>query len=380
MKPVDFNEVVAALQARPLQVAQVYAPGGHVEGGRYWALNPGRGDRRIGSFHVGLTGHWCGRWRDEATGEGGDMLDLIQMALRLDRKGALEEAMRFLGMGEETPAQRELRRRQDEVAAAQRAADAEKAEAEAIQRRKKALSLWLKCHAKIADTPVAEYLTRRGIGIERLGREPHAIRYHPGLRYEHIDKDTGEVFEGVYPAMVTAISGPYVAGQEAAFWGAHRTWLARGKDGRWGKAPVPVPKKVLGSVKGGYIRVWTGMGPRGGKGAPLAQAKAGEKVYITEGIEDALSVAVLKPEVRVFAAVSLGNMRELVLPPQVGALVLVRDNDKDEKNIAQIWRAKERFLIEGRAVGVWPESREGFYGEKDLNALLMASIAAEEGA
>ena len=79
--------------------------------------------------------------------------------------------------------------------------------------------------------------------------------------------------------MVTAIMGPHVDGQPAAFWGAHRTWLAQEPGGRWRKAPVPKPKKVLGSVLGGYIRLWAGFGPRGGHGAPLSRAPHGTTVF-----------------------------------------------------------------------------------------------------
>lgn len=379
MRPVDFAEIVASLQARPLQVAQVYAPGGHVERGQYWALNPGRADRRIGSFHVTLTGVHAGRWRDHATAEGGDMLDLIQLARGCDRRAALDEAKRFLGLAEETSAQRELRRRHDERLARERAEAAERDAAEVARKRARAHALWLRCEPDLIRTPVAEYLRGRGVGIERLGRTPHAIRYHPDLAYRHVDNETGEIFEGRYPAMVTAIYGPHQADGQTAFWGAHRTWLARGRDGRWGKAPVPKPKKVTGSALGGYIRLWTGLGPRGGKGARLAAARPGEAVYVTEGIEDGLTVAVLKPEVRVAVAVSLGNLREMVLPPGLD-VVMVRDNDQDEKVRAQFWRAKERWLAEGRAVGVYPEADADFGGAKDLNAMLIAAMAAEGAA
>lgn len=373
MTPVAFSEIVAALQARALQVAQVYAPGGHVDGGRYWALNPGRGDRRIGSFHVGLQGSFSGRWRDEATGEQGDMLDLIQMALRLDRKGALEEARRFLGLAEETPAQRDLRRRQDARAAEQRAKDAARAEGDAKRKRAQAHSLWLRCHDRLEATPVADYLHRRGVGLERLGRSPGAIRYHPDLRYHHVDPGTGEVFEGSYPAMVTAIYGPHVDGVEAAFWGVHRTWLARGPDGRWGKAPVPRSKKVFGSLLRGYIRLWSGQGPRGGHGPALSKVGPGAEVYVTEGIEDGLSVVVLKPEAHVVVAVSLGNLREIVLPPNVAKVTLVRDNDPGRLAREQADRAIERWLGEGRSVAQWLNH----HGGKDLNDALLAALEAE---
>lgn len=373
MKPVVFEEIVASLQARTRDVAEAYAPGGHVDGGRYWALCPWRADSKIGSFQVGLTGAYAGRWKDFASGEYGDMLDLIQMALGSDRRGALDEARRFLGIAEETPEQRAVRQR-----AAQRAAEARKREEgereeQAKRKRASAHRLWLECHQRLNDTPVAAYLAARGIGLAHLGRTPHAIRYAPRLAYRHVDPETGEIFEGEYPAMVTAIMGPHVEGEPAAFWGAHRTYLAQGTDGVWRKAPVPKPKKVLGSVLGGYIRLWAGFGPRGGHGAPLSRAPHGTSVFVAEGIENGLSAAVLRPDARVLGAISLGNLREMVLPPQVSRVIVIRDHDVNPQNRAQVDRAKERWLGEGRAVGDWecPE------GGKDLNDVLMAALRAE---
>lgn len=371
--PVDFGEVVAALQSRVLDVAQSYAPGGHVEGQRYWALNPARGDRRIGSFHVALSGAYAGRWRDEATGEGGDMLDLIQAALGLDRKGAFEEAKRYLGLGDETPAQAELRKRQAARAAERRRADVERARTDLARKSAAAHALFLRCQTRLGDSPAGEYLKARGIGINRLGRVPNALRFHPALPYSHVDPDTGEIFEGEYPALVAAIHGPSVEGGQPAFWGVHRTWLAREPSGRWWKAPVPAPKKVMGRKKGGFIRLWAGFGPRGGKGSALSKAGPGTRVFITEGIEDGLSVAVLKPEARVLVAIDLGNVREMVLPPSVGDVTIVRDNDADPRLRALVDRARERFLSQGRAVREW----SNHYGGKDLNDALMTAGDAE---
>lgn len=373
MTPVSFDEIVASLQARTRDVAEAYAPGGHIDGGRYWALCPWRADSKIGSFQVGLTGAYAGRWKDFASGEHGDMLDLIQQSLMTDRRGALDEARRFLGIAEETAEQRAVRQR-----AAVRAAEArkrEEAEREKAAERSRASAhrLWLECLRDLNDTPVAAYLAARGIGLAQLGRTPNAVRYAPSLPYRHVDPETGEIFEGEYPAMVTAIMGPHVAGEPAAFWGAHRTWLAQEPGGRWWKAPVPKPKKVLGSVKGGYVRLWAGFGPRGGHGAPLSRAPHGTSVFVAEGIETGLSAAVLRPDARVLAAVSLGNFREMVLPPQVSRVIVIRDHDVNPKNRDQVDRAKERWLGEGRAVGDWecPE------GGSDLNDALMAALRAE---
>jgi hypothetical protein len=204
MTPVSFDEIVASLQARTRDVAEAYAPGGHVDGGRYWALCPWRTDGRIGSFQVGLTGAYAGRWMDFASGEHGDMLDLIQQSLGTDRRGALDEARRFLGIAEETPQQRAVRQRAAVRATEARRREEAEREAKAERTRKAAHRLWLEC-SPIEGTPAAAYLDARGIGPAQLGRAPNAIRFAPSLPYRHVDPETGEIFEGSYPAMVTAI-------------------------------------------------------------------------------------------------------------------------------------------------------------------------------
>jgi len=391
----SFQEIVDALQARPLDVAQRYAPNGHLNGGRWWSCNPGRDDKRIGSFHVSLHGAYAGRWRDEAGGAGGDMLDLIQLALGCDRKGALIEARAFLGMDAETPAQAELRQRQVAKAKAQAERDARDHEALAAKKRGEAQALFMRCAERIEDTPVAAYLAGRGVGLDRLGRAPRAIRYAPSLHYRHelgaeIDRATGEVIrdaqviEGDWPCMVTAIGGP--AGKDGVpFWGVHRTWLAQRPDGSWGKAPVPVPKKVYGTKKGGFIRLIRGLGPRGGA-VPMSRAPQGSRAYIAEGIEDALSIGVINRmtgEPRdgtpwyAFAAVDLGNIREIRLPPQFTSVVIIADNDAGKPERAAIDRAVDRFAREGRTVSVWRNR----FGGKDANDALRAALDAErEGA
>ncbi|MEN0079749.1 MAG: hypothetical protein AAF753_11625, partial [Pseudomonadota bacterium] len=236
MTLIPFQEIVETLRARPQRVAEKYAPNGYIEKGKYWALNPGRHDKSIGSFYVNLTGSYAGRWHDHATGDGGDMLDLIQMAIGSDRRGALEEARAFLGMAEETPKQKALRERQTARENDERERAAADLEAQRLKTRGKAQSLWMRSQERLEGTPVAEYLAARSIVLDRLGRIPHAIRYHPELYYTHTEDETGEVIEKRLPGMVTAIHGPVIEGERPAFYGVHRTYLARRADGVMWKA------------------------------------------------------------------------------------------------------------------------------------------------
>lgn len=360
--PVDFAEVVGALQARAEDVARQYAPGGRLDGGRYWALCPWRGDRRVGSFHVDLTGPYAGRWAEHATGEHGDMLDLIQHVIGRSRAEAFREALAFLGIAEETDEQRAQRKRQAEAAAAARRRREAEAERVAAKKRAEAYAIWLRAEREVLGTPVEAYLSGRAIGRAAIERARPVLRYHPHLPYRHVDQDTGEVTEGVWPAMVAVIHGPAVVGQAPAFWGLHRTWLDRGADGRWGKAPVPRPKKVLGSKKAGFIR--------------LALGASVARLYVVEGIEDGLSVLTMLPDAHVIAAVDLGNMAAIDLPAQVREVVLMRDNDPDPKIARVAEAAVVRWLGEGRAVREWTNR----YGGKDVNDALRAAMGASGAA
>jgi hypothetical protein len=216
----------------------------------------------------------------------------------------------------------------------------------------KARALWL--HAlPIADTPAAQYLRGRGISLAALGRAPQALRFRP-------DVWCSERHEPA-PAMLGAIT------RGGRIIGCHRTFLAPGPAGRWMKANIAAPKKVLGQVGGGFIPLW-----RGASGRPIREAQEGETVAITEGIEDALTIALHRPEWRVLAAVSLGNMTNLQLPPALNDIVLVWDRDGDHPSAARARELTlERLLRQGRRVReIFPPE-----GYKDFNAWHLALIA-----
>ena len=102
------------------------------------------------------------------------------------------------------------------------------------------------------------------------------------------------------------------------------------------------------------------------------QATAADTVIVTEGIEDALSVALFRPDARVLAAVSLGHMGAVELPAAVRAVTLVADNDTHPAAIRSFERAVTLHQRAGRRVTV-ARSAVG----KDFNDWLMA--LAKEG-
>ena len=85
---MDIRDVAATLAAHAAAVCRHYLPNGH-RSGRYWIVgdlagSPGR------SLFVNLS---SGRWTDAATGEHGDVLDLIRArAGCADLAGAMREA------------------------------------------------------------------------------------------------------------------------------------------------------------------------------------------------------------------------------------------------------------------------------------------------
>jgi hypothetical protein len=146
-----------------------------------------------------------------------------------------------------------------------RAGTRAKAAAEAAERDRagataRALEIWQSCHPA-AGTPVETYLGRaRKIPLALIGGVPASLRYHPALHHS----DTGLYL----PAMVGGVQG--ADGRVVA---VHRTYLKH--DGS-GKAACSSPKKMLGPVWGGAVR----LGP------------ATATLNLAEGIETAMSVMV----------------------------------------------------------------------------------------
>ena len=371
------EEIKDRLLAQIDQVVHHYAPpaaGAYTDKGLYFTLNPGRADRSVGSFCVHMSGSKAGRWNDYATGQRGDLVDLIALSLGLSLSDAFREARAFLGLEHETPEVRRQREGAAKAAKERRKEAEQKAAWEARRKAKQALALWLSADPKIGGTPVEYYLRRRCIDLRELGRQPGALRYHPALTYHHqsVDPETGEVhtLELKLPGMVAAIDngrGDVVA--------VHRTYLAIGPSGHFEKARIVDPvsgealpaKKVLGDFRGGRIVLSSGHGPRGGKGCPLAQCPPGTRVYIGEGIETSLSAVVLRPEARVLAAISLSNMGHVVLPENVSEVVLLTDGDEHPQAVAALEAAIQAHAAKGRLVRAWRSDTPG----EDLNDALI---------
>jgi hypothetical protein len=346
--PSEARDLATALARQAPALALELLPAGHREGAEWrcgsLAGEPGQ------SLGMHLFGPRAGVWCDFTTGESGDALDLVA-AIRFG--GRVRDAIAWGRAWLGRSAEASVSRRGNESARAPRGVPHDD---DGERRRRRALGLFLSAPVGLRNTPAASYLASRGIDLGCLGRAPGALRFHPAAW-------CGEVAQPL-PAMLAAIidgTGRHVA--------THRTWLSDDDDaGGWGKAALKNPKMTLGSYAGGFIPL-----QRGGSGKAIGEAPEGETVAIAEGIETALSVALACPELRVLAAVSLGNMARIALPRTLRFVILCADNDAaDNETAARALRtATARLASEGRQVRV---ARPPI--GKDFNDTLLAAHTA----
>ena len=308
-------------------------------------LNPTRRDRRPGSFVIWLTGDAAGGWKDYASGEQGDVLDLVAYIkgftgridaywwaldhLRLDRQGHAVTPRRRADIDAER-----ARREREAKAAEARQAGADKLRSAALFRR------WLEL-PPIAGTPAETYLREaRGLDMARLRQPPGALRWCGEV--EWIDPETGEVTVW-RNLMVAAMT------RDKKVVGLHRTVLR--PDGS-GKADVERPKTMIGPVRGAAIRLSAGVS--GLSPAKAAAAGRCDPLAIGEGIETSLSVACAKPDWRVWAAGSLSLMGLVDWPACASAVVLLRDNDWKPEAQSAFKRVEAHWLrqAQGRPLQV----------------------------
>ena len=85
---MNATDIAAALARRAEQVCRRYLPNGRKQG-RYWTCGDARGARGRSLFVRFAPPGAPGKWTDAATGEHGDLLDLIGLAI-----GAAEAYLR----------------------------------------------------------------------------------------------------------------------------------------------------------------------------------------------------------------------------------------------------------------------------------------------
>ena len=350
MTAVSIETLVMGLAARAEELCRELLPGGRREGPEWkvgsLAGEPGK------SMAVHLTGAKAGIWSDFAAGIGGDALSLVaEVLFHGDVKEAIKWARVWLGYGSDEKRLQETRRR---IAAKPKAEDRTQ---NLKRQRAKAKSLFLSAQAQLIGTPVEHYLAGRGIQLKDLPRLPGSIRFHPTC------------YDGETKSQLPAMLGCVTDGHGILT--VHRTFLCERPGGHWQKAKLSSPKKVLGPYRGGMIPI-----NRGASGKPFAQMPEGETLAITEGIEDALTLALAVPELRVMASVSLGNLSSVALPAQVREVAIFADNDPEGTTAAKaLDKAMQNLLARGLAVRLHLPDKNF----KDFNEWLLA-LRKSEGA
>jgi hypothetical protein len=244
--------------------------------GRYWVVgdtsnNPGR------SLYVRLHGPDCGpgaagKWSDAATGEHGDLLDLI--ALNRDLSGladVIDEARRFLALPHSS-------------------IDAAPACSSEAARR------LFRAGRPITGTLAEAYLRARAI-TARV--DWAALRFHPSVYY----RETEDAPLETWPALLAGVTD-----LDGTITGIQRTWL----DPRHpAKAPLADPRRALGHLLGNGVRL----------GRPTDTLAAGE------GLETMLALKSVLPMLPMIAGLSANHLAALDLSPAWRRLYVARDND-----------------------------------------------------
>lgn len=237
----------------------------------------------------------AGKWTDAATGEHGDLLDLIARARGLDNlRDVLDEAGRFLSL----PAPQRPERRAPVPAGSPDAA-------------RRLFHAGQPIRGTLAET----YLRARGITY--LDELP-ALRFHPRGYYRADENAPVET----WPAMLAAVTD-----LDGTITGVHRTWLAR--DGS-GKAPVAAPRRAMGRLLGNGVRF--------GDSTDVAA--------VGEGIETVLALRCVLPGLPMIAALSASHLTALVLPIGLRRIYISQDDDDAGTHAAETFanRAGNHFI------------------------------------
>lgn len=280
----------AELSERLAQNAQAvcrhYLPAGRREG-RYWMVgdvagSPGRSLYvRLFETERGAIGNWV----DAATGEHGDLVDLIRLNQRHGRLAdTIEEAERFLSLPPSVS--------DDDRTAAPFAKPARAGSTTAAKRL-------FAASKPLTGSLANAYLRSRG--ITRVS-DLQALRFHPRCYYRAIEDDVPGT-PGAFPAMIAAVTD-----NDGVQRGTHRTWLDPSGDM---KANVASPRRAMGNILGNAVRFGI----------------ADDVLIAGEGIETILSLREVLPIMPMAAATSSAHLAAILFPPTLQRLYVARDRD-----------------------------------------------------
>ena len=328
-----LDDVVMDLFPRRLQRAAAW-----------FCVSPGNPSKNPDQLRIHRTGAAKGGWKDFITDQTGDAIDLVAYvqfgavtaATRMNAVAWIED--RF-GIRDMDPG---LKKAADRAAEERRqAAAAEDIETRA-KNHERARKMFYRAEENIVGTLADTYLQTRGIHLDEIAHLCRStFRFDPAYQYWLGQDRQGR--KPVYPALVSKLVDHEGHGRAC-----HLTYLA--KDGR-GKAPVDKAKLMWPEIVGFCVRVTDG---ESGLSAEMA-AEQGRRglAALTEGIEDALSVALAAPSLRCWAAGSLSNLLHVPDHAAVSGWLIYQDNDWDKPQAVDLFnRSVERLKSFGKPVEV----------------------------
>jgi len=252
--------------------------------GNYWVVGDAQNSPG-GSLYVRLRGPDYGpgargKWTDGATGDHGDLVDLIRFNRGYTQlRDVLEEARAFLSMPPPvaSPALAQLR------------SVAPQGSSESARRL-------FAASRSLRGTLAERYL--QGRYLQDVATLP-ALRYHP--RCYCRPEDSARTL--VFPALIAAVTD--LAGSVTA---VHRTWL---DPAGGGKAPLEDPRRAMGNLLGHAVRFGV----------------ADDVLAAGEGIETVLSMREALPGMPLAAALSANHLMAILFPPGLRVLYILRDLD-----------------------------------------------------
>jgi hypothetical protein len=298
--------------------------------GNYWLVGDVRNTAGRSMFvrlkPKGTGGRPAGKWTDAATGEHGDLLDVIRESCSLvDFHDVTAEARHFLSLPRSEPESDYRPRGSPALTGSPESA-----------RRLFAMS------KPIVGTLVETYLRGRGI-TELHGID--SLRFHPRCYYRPEADGPTET----WPAMIAAVTD-----LKGHITGAHRTWLdPSGRD----KAPVDTPRRAMGHLLGQAVR----FGP------------PGDVLAAGEGIETMLSLRCVMPSMAMVAALSAAHLAAILFPATLRRLYIVRDDDRaGDGAVAGLFDRAHSAGIEAMVLSPQCEDFNEDLRNFDINALRVA--------
>tara|TARA_R110002073_G_scaffold335234_3_gene526695 strand:- start:782 stop:1843 length:1062 start_codon:yes stop_codon:yes gene_type:complete len=295
------SEIAILLGQQAEAVCQHYLSNGH-RAGNYWIIGNILNEKGR-SMYVRLSGapsgyQVAGKWTDAATGQHGDLLDLIHLQGNYNMlREAIEEAHRFLALP-----------RPEYFRPVPKKSAAIRTDREVITAARRLFNAARPIGETIAET----YLAGRGIIVP----DQTALRFHPKVYYRDDDGN-----RSAHPALLAAVHD-----NDGKFMAVNRIWIDRMGNGL---AHIPTPKKALGHLLGNAVRF----------GHPR------DILIVGEGVETILSLKCARPDLAMAAALSANHLAAFIPPSYIKQLIIARDNDEAGEKAASV--LAERVCTDG---------------------------------